>query len=109
MTTIEKIRAIAKLLEVRPSNLATVVVKLMTKAEGELGMPPVSARTRKFSRRCRMERSATLRIWAINQARAAGSRYLTRHRSRRGRGRWLPDLAGASRLAAGRSPGGSEP
>jgi len=55
MTTNEKIRAIANAGEATPACLPIAVVKPMTIALWLLGIPPVTASTRRLSRRARTE------------------------------------------------------
>src|SRR5438477_2291446 len=77
ITTNVKIRAIAKAAEPRPEYLPIAVVRPMTIALWLLGMPPVSARTRRFRRRCRTEVSVTLAACASAQATMGARRNLT--------------------------------
>ena len=77
ITTNEKIRAIANGAEDTPAYLPTAVVMPITIAAWLLGMPPVSARTRRFSLRCRTEVRMTLAAWAIAQATSGARRYFT--------------------------------
>src|SRR6266581_708145 len=77
ITTNEKIIAIANEGLVRPPWWPIAVVRPMTIALWLLGMPPGSASTRRFSRRCRIELRATLATWAIAQATTGGKRKVT--------------------------------
>src|SRR5450759_1562693 len=77
ITTNEKIRAIANAAEETPAYLPTAVVMPITIAAWLLGMPPVSARTRRFSLRCRHEVRITLAAWAIAQANTGARRNFT--------------------------------
>src|SRR5216683_5624663 len=81
MTTNEKIRAIAKSGEVTPAYLPTAVARPATIALWLLGIPPVSASTRRFSLCCRIEVSVTLATWQIVQAMIGASRYFTSSRA----------------------------
>src|SRR5438093_1589261 len=74
MTTNVKIRAIAKAAELSPEYLPTAVVRPITIALWLLGMPPVSARTRRLIRRWRTDVRITLAAWAIVQATSGASR-----------------------------------
>src|SRR5690348_9908801 len=78
MTTNVKIRAIANSGELRPEYLPTAVVSPITIALWLLGMPPVSARTRRLSRRWRNEYRVSLAICAMPHAIRGARRYLTR-------------------------------
>src|SRR6266849_1501469 len=101
MTTNEKIRAIANSGESRWEYLPTAVARPATMALWLLGIPPVSARTRRFSLCCRIEVSVTLATWQIVQATIGASRYFNPAIVRRGR-----RLASSrSRAASRRRPG----
>src|SRR5260370_271118 len=100
MTTNVKIRAIANTGEARPEYLPIAVVRPMTIALWLLGIPPVSARTRRLSLRSRTEVSVTLAAWQIVQATIGASSYFI-SRSQFCRERIGPCLQG---IQAGVSP-----
>src|SRR5712691_4763909 len=75
MTTNEKISAIANSGESTWAYLPTAVASPATIALWLLGIPPVSASTRRFSLCCRIEVSVTLATWQIVQATIGASRY----------------------------------
>src|SRR5207245_7078190 len=85
MTTNEKIRAIANRGEATPAYLPIAAVRPITIALWLLGMPPVSASTRRLSLRWRTDVSVTLAAWQIVQATLGASRYFTAAIVRRGR------------------------
>src|SRR5438445_3428823 len=85
ITTKVKIRAIAKGAEVSPAYLPMAAVRPITIALWLLGMPPVSASTRRLSLRWRTDVSVTLAAWQIVQATIGASRYFTAAIVRRGR------------------------
>src|SRR5438132_3027412 len=85
MTTNEKIRAIANWGEARPAYLPIDAVRPITIALWLLGIPPVSASTRRFNLRWRTEVSVTFAAWQIVQATIGASRYFTGAIVRRGR------------------------
>src|SRR6266566_1815329 len=97
MTTNEKIRAIAKSGEASPKCLPITAVRPMTIALWLLGIPPVSASTRRFKLRWRTEVNVTLATWQIVQARIGASRYLNSSIVRRGRRLASSMLRGGSR------------
>src|SRR5260370_794325 len=73
-----------------------------------LGMPPVSASTRRFSLCCRTEVRVTFATWQIVQATIGASRYFNPSIVRRGRPPWLSGTPGELRPAPRRgrsSPG----
>src|SRR5207244_11241322 len=76
ITTKVKIRAIAKGAEVSPAYLPMAAVRPITIALWLLGMPPVSARTRRLSLRSRTDVSVTLAICAMTQATSGARRHL---------------------------------
>src|SRR5216684_8741734 len=85
MTTNEKIRAIAKSGEASPKCLPITAVRPMTIALWLLGIPPVSARTRRLRLLWRTDVNVTLATWQIVQARIGATRYLNSAIVRRGR------------------------
>src|SRR5260370_18773661 len=97
MTRNEKIRAIANSGESRWEYLPTAVARPATMALWLLGIPPVSARTRRFSLCCLIEVSVTLATWQIVQATIGASRYFNRGLQRPDG----PQIAAARRYAAG--------
>src|SRR5260370_4081596 len=106
MTTNVKIRAIANTGEARPEYLPIAVVRPMTIALWLLGIPPVSARTRRLSLRSRTEVSVTLAAWQIVQATIGASRYFI-SRSQFCRERIGPCLQGIQAgLGLGQEPAG---
>src|SRR5260370_29766745 len=66
-----------------------------------LGMPPVSASTRRFSLCCRTEVRVTFATWQIVQATIGASRYFNPSIVRRGRPPWLSGTPGELRPRRG--------
>src|SRR5690348_5500873 len=111
ITTNVKISAIAKGAEERPEYLPIAVVRPITIALWLLGMPPVSASTRRLSRRARTEVMVTFAAWAMAQATIGARGYLTGPaivRSRRPAPS-APPIAPAPRPAAARPAGAPPP
>src|SRR6266852_942903 len=109
MTTNEKISAIANSGESTWAYLPMAVASPATIALWLLGIPPVSASTRRFSRCCRTEVSVTLATWQIVQATIGARRYFNPAIVRRVHPPWLSatpgelrPLPGAGQLVHGR-------
>src|SRR5229473_836197 len=101
MTTNEKIRAIANSGEVTPAYLPIAVARPATMALWLLGIPPVSASTRRFSLCCRTEVSVTLATWQIVQATIGASKYFNPAIVRRVHPPWLSRTPGELRPPPG--------
>src|SRR5438105_4241562 len=105
ITTNVKIRAIANGAEVRPAYLPMAAVRPITIALWLLGMPPVSARTRRFSLRSRNHVNVTLAIWAMTHATSGASRYFNSPAILRFR----PHAISTGRTATAPRPAGGPP
>src|SRR5260370_19922343 len=101
MTTNEKIRAIANSGDMTPAYLPTAVARPATIALWLLGIPPVSASTRRFSLCCRTEVRVPLATWQIVQATIGASKYFNPAIVRRGRLPWLSATPGEIRPRRG--------
>src|SRR5216684_749058 len=101
MTTNEKISAIANSGESTWAYLPTAVARPATIALWLLGIPPVSASTRRFSLCCRTEVRVTLATWQIVQATIGASKYFNPAIVRRGRPPWLSGTSGELRPRRG--------
>src|SRR5258708_31391477 len=109
MTTNEKIRAIANSGDMTPAYLPTAVARPATIALWLLGIPPVSARTRRFSLCSRTDVSVTLATWQIVQATIGASKYFNPAIVRRGRPPWLSATPGEIRPRRGAGRRAHEP
>src|SRR5260370_22889857 len=101
MTTNEKIRAIENSGESRWEYLPPAVARPATMARWLVGIPPVSASTRRFSLCCRTEVSVTLATWQIVQATIGASKYFNPAIVRRARPPWLSGTPGEPRPRPG--------